>query len=113
MPGDGAQTGLEECLARVVSSASKNDQDFWMTGCGCACWVNVVATKVADKLDYLLWRELSQILLPEGHHLALGNKKGQFILPLVRKLAQLNSLHFATDEWGERNDFSVIRQKVG
>ena len=67
---------------------------------------------LGDIKGFLDW-EIGEVLITEGNDLLLGDEKGELVLTSFAKFAELDALHFGTDDGSEVLDLGVVGEEVG
>ncbi len=103
VPGDRAEPGLEEIVDALVPRSSVYEMNLGITFGRSRGRVDVMAAEVGTIVEGLLDRQILQVLVTEGHDLALRHEASQLVLARGSKRAQLDATNFGADGGGEVN----------
>ena len=73
--------------------------------------MDVVLAKVPAELESVGDREISEVLVSEGHHFAFRDVSGQLILPGIAEGTELHAFDFSADGRCEVIHFNTFREE--
>ena len=97
VPRHGARSGLEEGLKRLVTRTTVDEVHLRVASGRARSGMDVVTAKVAAELQRLGDGQVGEVLVAEGHDLAIGDVSRELILARVGEAADLDALDFSAD----------------